>query len=240
MIHDAPPASRLLLVEDDPDINQLICLNLSALNYDVTSCEDGAKGLELAQTQQYDLILLDVMLPGVDGLSICKTLRQQQCFTPILMLTAKKSESDRVIGLEVGADDYLTKPFSILELQARVKAMLRRVQFQAEVSIEKEEASNKISFGDIEIMKESRNVMVCGNSVQLTAKEFDLLLYLASYPGRVFSRNELLDAVWGYQHCGYEHTVNSHVNRLRANLERDPAKPDYVLTVWGVGYKFNG
>ena len=230
---------KLLLVEDDNDINQLICLNLRALDYDVTSCNDGAEGLRQAESQSFDLILLDIMLPNIDGLTICKRLRQQKLFTPIVMLTAKKSEADRVIGLEVGADDYLTKPFSILELQARVKAMLRRVQFLNTQQSEKVQESTLLTVGDLTINKEKRLVLLAEKQVHLTAKEFDLLLYLANSPGRVYSRNDLLDAVWGYKHSGYEHTVNSHINRLRSKLEKDPANPDYVLTVWGVGYKFN-
>lgn len=234
------PSPRLLLVEDDADINQLICLNLKALGYEVISCHDGSEGLQQAQNQLFDLIVLDIMLPGVDGLTLCQTLRSQECFTPILMLTAKKSEADRVIGLEVGADDYLTKPFSILELQARVKALLRRVQFSNQQPVEPPAESDFIHVGDLEINKTKRTVMIAAQQITLTAKEFDLLVYLANTPGRVYSRNELLDAVWGYKHSGYEHTVNSHINRLRSKLEQDPANPKYVLTVWGVGYKFNG
>jgi DNA-binding response OmpR family regulator len=228
---------RLLLVEDDRDINQLICLNLEALDFSVTSCSNGTEGLELGRCGHFDLILLDIMLPGIDGLSVCKKLREEKIFTPILMLTAKNAEADRVIGLEVGADDYISKPFSILELQARVKAILRRVQFN--ITLENSVAVIQ-AFGDLKIDREKRSVMMADQEIHLTAKEFDLLLYLASSPGRVFSRNELLDSVWGYKHSGYQHTVNSHVNRLRSKLEKDPANPNYVLTVWGVGYKFNG
>lgn len=228
---------KLLLVEDDKDINQLICLNLESLDYNVTSVADGAEGFELAKTQAFDLIVLDIMLPNMDGLTVCKRLRQEKIFTPILMLTARNTEADRVIGLEVGADDYLTKPFSILELRARVKAMLRRMQFNHNTQAVNAETSDV--FGDLVIDRNKRTVVLAGDEVHLTAKEFDLLLYLASSPGRVYSRNDLLDSVWGYKHSGYEHTVNSHINRLRSKLEKDPANPIYVLTVWGVGYKFN-
>lgn len=228
---------KLLLVEDDKDINQLICLNLESLDYNVTSVADGAEGFELAKTQPFDLIVLDIMLPNMDGLTVCKRLRQEKIFTPILMLTARNTEADRVIGLEVGADDYLTKPFSILELRARVKAMLRRMQFNHNTQAVNTETSDV--FGDLVIDRNKRTVVLAGDEVHLTAKEFDLLLYLASSPGRVYSRNDLLDSVWGYKHSGYEHTVNSHINRLRSKLEKDPANPIYVLTVWGVGYKFN-
>ena len=232
-----PSQPRLLLVEDDKDINQLICLNLEALDFNVTSCENGREGLALAVEGGFDLMILDVMLPEMDGLTLCKRLRQSKNFTPILMLTAKNSEADRVIGLEVGADDYLSKPFSILELQARVKAMLRRVQFNHY----QDPVANAVdTFGELTIDRNKRRVSLRGDEVHLTAKEFDLLLYLACSPGRVYSRGDLLDAVWGYKHSGYEHTVNSHINRLRSKLEEDPANPIYVLTVWGVGYKFNG
>ena len=231
-----PATARLLLVEDDPDINQLICLNLEALGYEVISAHDGEAGFEHATSGQFDLIILDLMLPKIDGLTICKQLRQIPLFTPIVMLTAKNTEAERVLGLEVGADDYLTKPFSILELQARVKAMLRRVQFQHS---QQEEPTNQLVFSGLIINIENRLVTVDQRPVNLTAKEFDLLLYLAASPGKVFSRSDLLDAVWGYKHSGYEHTVNSHINRLRAKIEEDPAVPRFVSTVWGVGYKFN-
>lgn len=231
-----PANARLLLVEDDPDINQLICLNLEALGYEVVTTHDGEAGYRHACSGQFDLIILDLMLPKVDGLTICKQLRQIPLFTPIVMLTAKNSEAERVLGLEVGADDYLTKPFSILELQARVKAMLRRVQFHHS---QQEEPSNQLVFPGLIINIENRVVTVGQQPINLTAKEFDLLLYLAASPGKVFSRCDLLDAVWGYKHSGYEHTVNSHINRLRAKIEADPAAPQFVSTVWGVGYKFN-
>ncbi|MFT5085444.1 MAG: two-component system alkaline phosphatase synthesis response regulator PhoP [Lentisphaeria bacterium] len=229
---------NILVVEDQEDINALIALNLESLNFSVTPCLNGVEGLQKASSEAFDVIILDIMLPGMDGLQICQTLRSKGIITPILMLTAKKSEADRVVGLEVGADDYLTKPFSILELQARVKALLRRVAFQKQDSDEDE--GDELRFGSLAINKQKRTVIAHGKSITLTAKEFDLLLYLGNFPGQVFSREQLLNAVWGYHHSGYEHTVNSHINRLRAKLEVDPAKPDYVLTVWGVGYKFNG
>lgn len=231
---------RILIVEDQEDINQLLALNLESLNYSVTLCHNGADGLRQAQAEKFDLIVLDVMLPGMDGLQVCQTLRAKGNFTPILMLTAKKSEADRVIGLEVGADDYLTKPFSVLELQARVKALLRRVAFQRqEYDDANDDAGDEIRSGKLLIRQQRREVIVDGKSINLTAKEYDLLLYLANFPGQVFSREQLLNAVWGYQHSGYEHTVNSHMNRLRAKLEIDPSQPQFVLTIWGVGYKFN-
>ncbi len=230
---------KILIVEDQEDINALIALNLETLNYTVTRCHDGTKGLAQANDEEFDLIVLDIMLPGMDGLQICQTLRARGNYTPILMLTAKKTEADRVVGLEVGADDYLTKPFSVLELQARVKALLRRVAFHKQETQEDDDDNDELKFGDLAIRQQQRDILVDGKSISLTAKEFDLLLYMANFPGQVFSREQLLNAVWGYHHSGYEHTVNSHINRLRAKLESDPANPRRVLTVWGIGYKFN-
>ncbi|MCD9461136.1 response regulator transcription factor [Marinibactrum halimedae] len=229
---------KILVVEDQEDINALIAMNLEAINFEVTRVHDGLEGLKLAQEDSYAAIVLDIMLPGLDGLQICQQLRSKGHVTPILMLTAKKTEADRVVGLEVGADDYLTKPFSVLELQARVKALLRRVEFHSH-PVEEEVDEGELRLGDLTIHQHKRDVIMGGKPVSLTGKEFDLLLYLASFPGRVFSREQLLNAVWGYQHSSYEHTVNSHINRLRAKLETDPSNPQYVLTVWGVGYKFN-
>ncbi|QEQ96698.1 response regulator transcription factor [Neptunomonas concharum] len=229
---------RILIVEDQEDINALIALNLEVLNYQVSCALNGTDGLQQAQDGEFDLIILDVMLPGIDGLQICKILRANNLFTPILMLTARKSEADRVVGLEVGADDYLTKPFSVLELQARVKALLRRMEFNKQQQTE-EGSADDITVKQLQIHKTKRVVSLAGQPINLTAKEFDLLLYLVSFPGQVFSREQLLNAVWGYRHSGYEHTVNSHINRLRAKIEQDPANPQFVLTVWGVGYKFS-
>ena len=229
---------KILVVEDQKDINDLISLNLESLNFHVTQCQDGSQGLELASTSNFDAILLDIMLPGMDGLQICQSLRAKSIHTPILMLTAKKSEADRVVGLEVGADDYLTKPFSVLELQARVKALLRRVEFH---SARQDTHSNHVTVSakNLEIDESRHQVKANGKKINLTAKEFDLLIYLAKHPGEVFSRDQLLDAVWGYQHSGYEHTVNSHINRLRSKIEQEPAQPHFIHTVWGVGYKFD-
>ncbi|MBY6186214.1 response regulator transcription factor [Marinobacter hydrocarbonoclasticus] len=228
--------ANLLLIEDDEDINGLIALNLEALSHHVVRCRDGAEGYQLARSRRFDLIVLDLMLPGMDGLSICQQLRQQECHTPILMLTACNSETDRVVGLETGADDYLTKPFSVRELQARVKAQLRR----ASLTQESEPAAPEVmERGPLQLDPSRRRVELKGQEVELTGTEFDLLLYLARHPGRVYRRDQLLDAIWGYQHSGYQHTVNSHINRLRAKLERDPSHPEFVLTVWGIGYKFN-
>jgi len=229
-------SNRILVVEDQEDIGALVKMNLETMGYEAELALTGTEGLAKARNEHFDLIVLDVMLPGIDGLDICKTLRQEANYTPILMLTARKSEADRVVGLEVGADDYLTKPFSIRELQARVKALLRRVAFLS--SQPEAEDENILEVKALRIDKQKRQVNLNSGEIQLTAKEFDLLLYLAIHPGKVFTRDQLLNAVWGYQHNGYEHTVNSHINRLRAKIELDPAHPEYVLTVWGVGYKF--
>ncbi len=173
----------------------------------------------------------------MEGLELCRRLRAENHYTPVLMLTAKSSEIDRVRGLEIGADDYLTKPFSIRELIARVKAIFRRVEAFGRAG--GEAPVGRISAGDMAIDPEKRTAEIAGDPVDLTAREFDLLLQFAQHPGRVYTRQQLLDLVWGYGHDGYEHTVNSHINRLRAKIERDPSRPDYILTVWGVGYKFN-
>ncbi len=227
---------RILVIEDDQDINKLVSMNLRDMNYEVESCDVGPRGLQMAMAGNFDLIVLDVMLPEMDGLEICMRLRSAQQLMPILMLTAKDSEADRVVGLEMGADDYITKPFSVRELQARVKAMLRRVEMLTKKPVDAEPES--LCFGPLEIGIAKRQIMIDQQLVDLTSTEFDLLLYMARQPGLVFSRSQLLDKVWGYHHSGYEHTVNSHINRLRTKLEKDPSNPEYVLTVWGVGYKF--
>jgi DNA-binding response OmpR family regulator len=234
---DSQDMSRsILIIEDNHDIAQLLSLHLSDMDCRVEVAGDGVAGLRAAAARAYDLIILDLMLPGVDGLEVCRRLREKVDYTPILMLTAKSSEVDRVVGLEVGADDYMTKPFSVRELLARVKAIFRRIEAFA---TEGNGGAKRLRAGDIAIDVDKRAVTVGGTPVDLTAKEFDLLFKFAERPGRVYTRSQLLDLVWGYGHVGYEHTVNSHINRLRAKIERDPAKPNYILTVWGIGYKFN-
>jgi DNA-binding response OmpR family regulator len=226
----------ILIIEDDRDIAQLVALHLRDLGCAVEVVHNGHVGLRQALTMSYDLIILDLMLPGVDGLDICQQLRTRPNYAPILMLTAKSTEWDRVVGLEMGADDYLTKPFSIQELLARVKALFRRMEaLQLQAASGGEET---IRAGDLTIEVPKRQVTLKGQAVSLTGKEFDLLLQFAQHPGRVYTRAQLLDLVWGYGHEGYEHTVNSHINRLRAKIESDPRRPCYVLTVWGIGYKF--
>ncbi|NIO16920.1 MAG: response regulator [Deltaproteobacteria bacterium] len=227
---------RVLVIEDDRDIARLLTVHLEDIGCDVSVAHDGREGLEKAATGAYDLIVLDIMLPGIDGIELCRNLREKRDYTPILMLTAKSSELDRVLGLELGADDYLTKPFSIRELQARVKALFRRME--AMKSREPVPAEDVITRGGLVIDTGKREVTRNKEKLTLTAKEFDLLLYFARTPGRVYTRSQLLDTVWGYGHEGYEHTVNSHINRLRGKVEADPSRPEYILTVWGVGYKF--
>lgn len=234
---------KVLVVEDDPDIASLVALHLGDLGCEVKLSRDGRSGLTEAQRGDYDLIVLDLMLPELDGLEVTRRLRGSLRYTPILMLTAKSSEIDRVVGLEVGADDYLTKPFSIRELLARVKALFRRVEAVTAAARtgteDDEDEESEIRCRGLAIDVRKRRVELDGRVVELTAKEFDLLVHFARHPGRVYTRSELLDRVWGYAHDSYQHTVNSHINRLRAKIEKDPARPEYVLTVWGVGYKFN-
>ena len=227
---------HILVIEDNTDLSHLLEIHLSDLGFGVTCESDGTQGLVTARDGVFDLIILDLMLPGTDGLEVCRQLRNNGNLTPILMLTSKSSETDRVVGLELGADDYVTKPFSIRELMARVKAMFRRQE--ATRNSGDHHPGDAVRAGDLLIDPNKRVVELAGNPVDVTAKEFDLLYYFAGRPGRVYTRSQLLDAVWGYTHDGYEHTVNSHINRLRAKIETNPADPRYILTVWGVGYKF--
>lgn len=227
---------KILIVEDDRNIAELVETNLKDQKYDVSVAHDGNSGLNLALSGEYQLIILDLNLPDIDGLEICKRVRADASYTPILMLTCRTSEIDRVLGLEIGADDYLTKPFSVRELVARVKSLFRRID-----AFESEQVSGNSSIillGDLSIDPKKREVSIKGNTINLTAKEFDLLYHFAKNPGRVYTRSELLDLVWGYAYKGYEHTVNSHINRLRAKIETDQNQPQYIKTVWGVGYKF--
>ena len=248
----------VLIVEDDPDIANLIKLQLLDLDCAADISHDGLEGLSLFKLHKYALVILDIMLPGMDGLDICKAIRAAGSAVPIMMLTAKSTELDRVLGLELGADDYLTKPFSVLELTARVKALFRRAEFQknellqvvpGHVEAAQAHAINNLANsnsdkqtlirkGEIDVNLLSRTVKIREENITLTAKEIDLLTFFARHPGQVFTRTQLLDKVWGYGHDGYEHTVNSHINRLRAKVESNPAKPVYILTAWGVGYKF--
>ncbi len=230
-----PLERKVLVVQDQTDIADLISMHVRDLGHKVECVNDGHRGFEAARTGRYDLVILDVMLPGRDGLDIVRSLRMQRIHTPVLMLTARSTEIDRVLGLELGADDYLTKPFSIPELQARVKAILRRAELGGAPA---QAEAEKIRAGELVIDTAAREVKLAGRPVPLTTKEYDLLLHFARAPGRVFTRVQLLDAVWSTQFEGYEHNVNTHINRLRAKIERDPANPRYVLTVRGVGYRF--
>ena len=227
---------KILVIEDDQDIASLVKMHLQDTGYDVQWIQDGPAGLQEALSRSYDLIILDLKLPGLNGLDICQNLRSKPKYTPILMLTARSSELDRVLGLEIGADDYLTKPFSIRELLARVNALFRRIDALGSPS--SQENQKQIQIGNLWIETLKRKVSLGGKPVNLTAREFDLLKQFAQHPGMVYTRSQLLDLVWGYGHDGYEHTVNSHINRLRAKIEKDPTKPHFILTVWGIGYKF--
>ncbi|MCK7548815.1 response regulator transcription factor [Marinobacter koreensis] len=227
----------VLIIEDNPGIGELVRMQVADLGMEPVLVDNGEQGLVRFRQGGIDLVILDLMLPGMDGLAVCRDIRAGQGYVPVLMLTAKSTELDRVLGLEMGADDYLTKPFSVAELSARIKALFRRVDAlaaRAEATPEPEE----IVVDGLRVDPVRRRVIVRDQEVELTAREFDLLWYFARHPGRVFSRAQLLDAVWGYNHDGYEHTVNTHINRLRNKIEADPAEPRYVQTVWGVGYRF--
>ncbi len=228
---------NVLVIEDEQEVAKLVKRHLEELSCAVKLAYDGVSGLREAESRVYDLILLDLMLPGIDGLEICRRLRMQSKYTPILVLTAKSTEVDRVLGLEMGADDYLTKPFSVAELVARVKAIFRRIDAFTSANTASGAA---ITVDDITIDPEKREVVVRGRNVDLTSKEFELLLYFMQNPRRAYSRAQLLDMVWGYSHEGYEHAINCHINRLRAKIEENHATPKYLLTVWGFGYKFSG
>ncbi|MDX1654794.1 MAG: response regulator transcription factor [Candidatus Competibacteraceae bacterium] len=225
---------QLLIVEDDRDIARLLRLHLADIHLKAKLATTGAEALMYYRQGSYDLVILDLMLPDLDGLELCRRLRADGRYVPILMVTSRCSELDRVLGLELGADDYLTKPFGVPELLARVKALLRRVEALSRQAVGPE----PLCRGELSIDPGRRQVWLEGRELILTAREFDLLAYFARHPGQVFSRAQLLDRVWGYGHEGYQHTVNSHINRLRAKLEQDPARPRFILTVWGVGYKF--
>ena len=227
---------KVLLVEDDKNIVALLEIHLKDLDCELKRAYDGNTGLKYALEESFDLMILDVMLPGMDGVEICRQVRAEKIATPILMLTARSEEIDKVLGLESGADDYLTKPFSVREFIARVKAIFRRMNM---MGAPKSAETPKIEYEGLAVDAERRKVTIAGERIELTPKEFDLLYLLASHPGRSYSRDKLLSLVWGYEFNGYEHTVNSHINRLRAKIEPDMSNPKYILTTWGVGYRFN-
>src|SRR6056297_2204312 len=228
-------SKSILVVEDNKDLVNLLEINLSDEGYDVRTAMDGEAAIEAFQHTKPSLIILDVMLPKMDGFDVCKQIRSQDKQVPILMLTAKSEEVDKVLGLEIGADDYMTKPFSIREFLARVIAILRRANT---ASHEPSGENNKLNYKDLLVDPNKRQVTLKGETVELTSKEYDLLLLFFSNPGKAYSREELLNIVWGYSYEGYSHTVNSHINRLRSKIEDDPSKHDYIKTVWGVGYRF--
>jgi DNA-binding response OmpR family regulator len=232
------PPRRVLVVEDERDIAELIALHLAELPARVTLAADGPAGLRLALAEQWDAIVLDLRLPGLVGLDLCRELRAQGSAVPILMLTARSGELDRVLGLELGADDYLTKPFSVLELRARVRALWRRADLTARRGEAAAGQPATLVCGRLRLDRKQRRVWLGGSELTLTPREFDLLAHFMQEPGRVFTRSELLEQVWGYGHDGYDHTVNSHINRLRHKLGDDRGEPLFVHTVWGVGYRF--
>jgi DNA-binding response OmpR family regulator len=227
----------VLVVEDDWDIIELLRIHLGDLDCEITAVVDGNEGLQTALRDSFDLIILDVMLPGMEGTEICRRIRGKEVDTPVLMLTSKSEEFDKVLGLEMGADDYITKPFSIREFIARVKALLRRAERSNSQGVDSTKAI--YTYGDLTIDLDKRRVTNAGARIDLSPKEFELLSLMAANPGKSYDRPKLLSLIWGYDFDGYEHTVNSHINRLRTKIEPDPAKPTYILTNWGVGYRFN-
>ncbi len=229
-----PP--HLLVIEDDPDIAALLRLHLSDLPATVEWVADGPAGLTAALAEPFDAVVLDLRLPGLSGLDICRELRARGHRVPLLMLTARAAELDRVLGLELGADDYVTKPFSVLELKARVRALLRRAAPQA--APDAADAPARLEHAELSIDRLRRRAWLSAQELVLTPREFDLLWHFMGHPGRAFTRAELLEQVWGYGHDGYDHTVNSHINRLRAKLGDDRSESRFIHTVWSVGYRF--
>jgi len=228
--------ANILVVEDDQEIAELIKINLQDDLHQVSLVHNGIDGFLEATNTAFDLIILDVMLPGMNGMEVCKKLRDNRVSTLILMLTSKSDEVDKIVGLETGADDYMTKPFSVRELQARVKAMVRR----QEMTSEAEKVDLPIIHADDLLIDVSKHkVELGGDRLNLTPKEFDMLCLMAQNPGKTYTRSELLQKVWGHEFAGYEHTVNTHINRLRNKLEKNAQEPKFILTTWGVGYRFS-
>jgi len=224
----------LLLVEDEHELAELLRLHLGRSCDELKIVHDGSEGLDAIRQRQWGLVILDIGLPGTSGFEICRYLRRIHTCTSVIMLTARNAEEDRVRGLEIGADDYVTKPFSIRELLARVNACFRRSAAYDEATAP---VDRRLLHNGLALDPDSRKVLVNDNSVELTAREFDLLAHFMQNPKRVFTRTQLLDQIWGYGHQGYEHTVNSHINRLRSKIERDQSHPEHIVTVWGVGYR---
>ena len=231
---------KILIIEDDHEISEIVAMNLQDLGMQTEQIYNGSDGLDAARSGGWALVVLDIMLPKMDGITVCRKIRETDSFTPIMMLTARAEEIDRVLGLELGADDYMTKPFSVLELKARVKALLRRAKTgtSAENKALPGSDSESIQIGELVIDFVKRKCSLRQNPLELTVKEFELLSLFMKNPGRAYSRTDLLNLVWDYSFEGYEHTVNTHINRLRNKIEKDPAAPEYLLTVWGVGYRF--
>ncbi|PHR70289.1 MAG: DNA-binding response regulator [Lutibacter sp.] len=227
---------KVLIIEDDREIVNLLEIHLNDIGCEVIKAFNGVDGLHLAFTEKIDLIILDISLPKKNGLEVCKEIRLKQS-TPIIMLTAKTEEIDKVLGLEVGADDYITKPFSIREFIARVKSIFRRLKMDSEKVISPKNI--ELNFKNLMINIERRKITQDGKKIELSPKEFELLVLMATNPGKNYSRANLLSIIWGYDFTGYEHTVNSHINRLRAKIEPNMAHPTYILTTWGIGYRFN-
>jgi two-component system, OmpR family, response regulator len=230
---DDPVIARVLVVEDEDDIAALVAVHLRDLGLEVRHCANGESALHSALHEHWNLLVLDLTLPRLDGIEVCREIRARGCYTPILMLTARTAESERALGLETGADDYVTKPFGVLEFVARVKAILRRVEY---LRAQPSPIERVLRVADLEVDLDARVARRAGCRVDLTVREFELLAYLIKHPGKVFTRAQLLDRVWGLTHEAYEHTVSSHISRLRAKIELDAAAPRYLLTNWGTGY----
>lgn len=227
---------KVLLIEDELSILKLLTYNLEQEGYAVDSSMDGNEGLQKALNQSYDIILLDLMLPGMDGVDVCRVLRQEKIEVPIIMLTAKDTEVDKIIGLELGADDYITKPFSPREVLARMKAVLRRYK-KSTTSEVKADVEKVLHIGEIKIFPEKYEVFVRGDLIELTPKEFELLLYLAQRKGRILSREQLLNAIWDFDFEGETRIVDVHISHLREKIEVSTKQPEYILTARGFGYK---
>lgn len=227
---------KVLIVEDDEEITNLLMLHFNASLFDLKTCSNGKEAIEKVSNDLFDLIILDITLPDLNGMQICKMLREKNITSPIMMLTCRAEESDKVLALELGADDYVTKPFGILELIARSKALIRRAE---QNHINGDKKKQEIISKEIVIDKDKRKACIRGERMDLTPKEFDLLYLLASSPGKTFTRQELLERVWGYAFAGYEHTITAHINRLRIKIETDLSHPAYILTSWGTGYRFS-
>jgi len=231
-------SKRILIVEDDHDLCEVVTLHLQGEGFEVVAVHSGKEGVKTFTQGRWNLVLLDWMLPGISGMDVLREIRRTDRHTPVLMLTARGEETDKVLGLELGCDDYMTKPFSLRELAARIKVLLRRIELARNIA-EGSEKDQILDFGSLRIDPAKRKVTLEGTPLQLTLKEYDLLVTLAAKPGRTFSRRQLLDQVWDLDADVYEHTVNSHVNRLRSKIEQNPNRPRFILTVWGIGYRFS-